>query len=200
MNLAVALQYLLATSVPRPDAGCSFSSTDGLGLTPMISADSTPQPPMPARDYYTRKELAHKVGVALRTVDEWIEKGLIPYMQMGPRLVRIPIQGLESALLKNTIFPRDGSQSAAMLLSERQAAFRRELLESPSSTLRHSLRAALGSDTWEYKILMMGGEMSDTGSLNALGAQGWELIFIKGAAAGIWYYLKRRRPNDKLSV
>jgi hypothetical protein len=54
---------------------------------------------------------------------------------------------------------------------------------------------ALGSDTWEYKILMMRGEMSDTGSLNALGAQGCELIFIKGAAVGIWYYLKRRRPN-----
>ena len=38
------------------------------------------------RDFYTRKEVADRVGVSVRTIDNWIKKGLFEAYRLGGRI------------------------------------------------------------------------------------------------------------------
>lgn len=47
-----------------------------------------------------KKELAKRLSVSTRTVDEWVRKRIIPYLQIGPRFYLYDYDAVLAALRK----------------------------------------------------------------------------------------------------
>lgn len=76
-------------------------------------------------EVYTREEFAAKLGVAVRTVDEWIAKREVGFFRLG-RNVRISRAAAAEFVLSHTVLARQGLPRG---LNREEAAVLRELLE-----------------------------------------------------------------------
>lgn len=56
--------------------------------------------------WVTKKDLANRYGVAVRTVNAWMTKGIIPYVKPTARMVRFHIERVDEALLQQFEFNR----------------------------------------------------------------------------------------------
>jgi excisionase family DNA binding protein len=57
---------------------------------------------MKSTNAFTVSEVAEMLQVHRRTVQRWIQRGLLPAYRVGPTLLRIPAQALEDFLRDGT--------------------------------------------------------------------------------------------------
>jgi len=48
----------------------------------------------------TRPEAAQRYRVGVRTIDRWLQTGVLPKIQMGPRCIRLPRQRCDPAVMR----------------------------------------------------------------------------------------------------
>ncbi len=60
----------------------------------------------PAEGWVMKKEAAKHCNISLRTLQNWMEKGLIPYIRLGPRNIRFKLSAVDLALKRR--FQRNG--------------------------------------------------------------------------------------------
>lgn len=58
---------------------------------PQLPESQFPQSPSP---YIDKRALALRMGIALRTVDNWLQRGL-PHLKLGPRRVRFDLREVD---------------------------------------------------------------------------------------------------------
>lgn len=51
-----------------------------------MNTKNTPVP-APAEPYITKNEVARRLGKTLRTVDNWMKRGILPYYKIGRSVV-----------------------------------------------------------------------------------------------------------------
>ena len=67
-----------------------------------VSTKETP----PGKIYLNRDELAHRLGVSRRTVDQWKSQGVLPFTKIG-RVIRFPLAEVETSLARFTVNGRN---------------------------------------------------------------------------------------------
>lgn len=75
------------------DSARTFSSAEG------IEGAQSVQPIEPA--LMKKKELAKRLSVSTRTIDDWVAKRIIPYIQMSPRFYLYDFDAVLAAIKKN---------------------------------------------------------------------------------------------------
>lgn len=71
----------------------TFSGTEPLGLAnPLEPVEPT---------LIKRKELARRLSVSTRTIDDWIAKRIIPYIKVSPRFYLYDFKSVLAALKKH---------------------------------------------------------------------------------------------------
>jgi hypothetical protein len=60
------------------------------------------------RKLLTKVELAPRYKVVPRTVDSWMKRGIIPYLKIGPKIVRFDADECDKALEKFKVKAKDG--------------------------------------------------------------------------------------------
>jgi excisionase family DNA binding protein len=58
---------------------------------------------MTAKKFIKKTELAKELNVCLRTIDTWMHYHKIPYLKIGPRMVRFDLDKVNAALARYTI-------------------------------------------------------------------------------------------------
>jgi hypothetical protein len=52
----------------------------------------------PDATLWTKRQIAKRYNVCLRTIDSWTAKKILPHLKFGPRLVRYPVAECDRAL------------------------------------------------------------------------------------------------------
>jgi hypothetical protein len=52
----------------------------------------------PDATLWTKRQIAKRYNVCVRTVDSWTAKRVIPFLRFGPRLIRYPVAECDRAL------------------------------------------------------------------------------------------------------
>ena len=58
--------------------------------------------------YETKKQLAARLGLSCRTLNNWMAEGRIPYCKITERVIRFVPQEVDQALAKFTVRSRQG--------------------------------------------------------------------------------------------
>jgi len=95
-KLAYAVAALAGTILEIINEKFKVSIEAHAGMQPesaLFTVKSTP-----SEGWVSKKELAKHFNISLRTVDNWIKKGLIPHIRMGSRRLRFKLSEVDEAI------------------------------------------------------------------------------------------------------
>jgi hypothetical protein len=77
-----------------------YQATDPtiLNLPSPGTAGGTEPEPLP-----DKRAVARRYGICVRTVDRWMAEGKIPYLLLGPRVIRFRWEAVERAVNRMTV-------------------------------------------------------------------------------------------------
>ena len=105
-RLADAVASIAATIVEIINEKLKAATTAQPGSVPLMATTTATTTAKVPEGWIRKKELAQHLKVSLRTIDNWIGKGMIPYIRLGSRMILFKQSLVDESL--NRRFQRNG--------------------------------------------------------------------------------------------